>query len=401
MNCSKRIELMLLMGLLNWAGALVAAVPGQIHYQGRLTDAEGSAVNGPVAMAVRMYDAASGGTLLYEEDLGSITVTDGAYSFGFGAAGTGTTAGQEIFANLTSVEHWLELVIDGVESTPRTRLLAVPYALKARESETSADAQALAEKIAVINKRLETAGIAPAGMVRVEGGTLSTSNDLNGTAVSTFFMGQYEVTWNEWQTVRTYAAANGYDIGSVGTGCADDHPVHSVNWYDAIKWCNAKSEMDGLTPVYSVGGAVYRSGQSNDVVMNAAANGYRLPMDAEWEFAARGGIRTNGYTYAGSNDLGEVGWYMENSGGTACPLSSGRGTWPVGQKAANELGLYDMSGNVWEWCWDRWSDTSSNRVNRGGSWTIFASGCAVSIRDNFNPTFRFSSYGFRLARSPG
>lgn len=111
-------------------------------------------------------------------------------------------------------------------------------------------------------------------------------------------------------------------------------------------------------------------------------------------------VRVEGGTLATSNDLDAVGWYLGNSGGAACNLSSGRGTWPVGQKAANELGLYDMSGNVWEWCWDQ--DGSDRRV-RGGSWDSDAGGCAVSVRDDVNPGFRFNygADGFRIARSSG
>jgi formylglycine-generating enzyme required for sulfatase activity len=124
---------------------------------------------------------------------------------------------------------------------------------------------------------------------------------------------------------------------------------------------------------------------------------YRLPTEAEWEYAARGGNKSKGYTYAGSNVLDEVGWYSEYK------------THPVGQKQANELGIYDMSGNVWEWCGD-WYDaypftaqtnpkgplSGSYRVLRGGSWHDPAERCRVSYRNSIYPDFRFYFNGFRL-----
>lgn len=237
-------------------------------------------------------------------------------------------------------------------------------------------------------------------LILVNGGTLSTDNGLDGTVVDTFYIGKYEVTWGLWQKVRDWALSNGYDLNGLGDGCADDHPVHTVSWYDVVKWCNAKSESEGLTPVYTVSGSTYKSGEPDHTTIdqNLLANGYRLPLEAEWEFAARGGNQTNGYTYSGSNDLDAVGWYWDNSSGAACNLWDGHGTWPVGQKAANELGLYDMSGNVWEWCFDR---DGSYRHFRGGGWLNFASYCSVSYRSSYFPDYRYADVGFRFARSSG
>ena len=199
---------------------------------------------------------------------------------------------------------------------------------------------------------------APTGFALVTGGTLPSSSQLGALPVDTFYIGKTEVTWSEWQMVRTWAVANGYtDLDGGGQGVGDNYPVTYVNWFDVVKWCNARSEKEGRTPVHLADGAVYKSGQVTPTEV-ASANGYRLPSEKEWEFAARGGTQTNGYTYSGSNDLSAVGWYAANSGGDVHE---------VGKKQANELGIYDMSGNVWEWNGSWYPGyEGSYRVIRGG-----------------------------------
>jgi formylglycine-generating enzyme required for sulfatase activity len=232
---------------------------------------------------------------------------------------------------------------------------------------------------------------APTGFALVTGGTLPATSELGAVPVNTFYIGKTEVTWGEWQTVRTWAVASGYtDLDGVGQGVGDSYPVTHVNWFDVVKWCNARSEKEGKTPVYTVDGAVYKIGQVTPTEV-ASANGYRLPSEKEWEFAARGGTQTQGYTYSGSNDLSLVGWYSDNSGGAVKE---------VGKKLANELGIYDMSGNLFEWSGSWYPGyEGSFRVIRGGYWYDSAENCTVAFRDYLIPEYRYYYYGFRVALS--
>jgi len=239
------------------------------------------------------------------------------------------------------------------------------------------------------------ATLAPSSqMVLVQGGKLPKSSEIAVAKVEDFEIGVYAVTMEEWQGVRNWAVENGFEL-SEGAGGGPKHPVTCVNWYDCVKWCNAKSVMEGLEPVYGVKGkeGYYSTGEfgskGSENIAWYKGDGYRLPTEAEWEWAARGGQRSQGYTFAGSNNLNAVGWYNENSGGAAHA---------VGEKAANELGLFDMSGNVWEWCVNL---NTSVRSARGGGWDFLAEACAVALRYDFYPAYRYNGIGFRLARSLG
>lgn len=157
------------------------------------------------------------------------------------------------------------------------------------------------------------------------------------------------------------------------------NPVENVSWYDAVEFCNALSEKIGYEPVYTIDGS--------SVTWNKNANGFRLPTVEEWRYAARGG---QNYEYSGSNNLDSVGWYGRNSKDT---------THPVAQKKPNGYGLYDMSGNVWEWCWDSIGDYS--RYDCGGSWDYYGNYCKVDSRRSYFADYRCINIGFRLVRSTG
>ena len=236
---------------------------------------------------------------------------------------------------------------------------------------------------------------APQGMITVPAGTLPESSPLADESVETFHIATYEVTWGEWNAVQEFATLNGYDLPAAPEKKDPNRPVHSVSWNDAVKWCNAKSQMDGLRPAYTLGEEIYRTGESTPN-FNPSADGYRLPTEAEWEWAARGSIKGQGEPFSGGKDLNEVAWNWDNATAAGEDLLDGRGTAPVGTKKSNELGLHDMSGNIAEWCWNE-VETSARRI-RGGAWFGSPADCAVTSR-SFSAPAGADFIGFRTARN--
>jgi formylglycine-generating enzyme required for sulfatase activity len=237
----------------------------------------------------------------------------------------------------------------------------------------------------------------------VQGGTFN--NDTSNVTLSSFVISKREVTQSEYVTVM---GTNPSYFSGVANG-----PVEMVSWFSAIEYCNRRSMQEGLSPCYSFSGSgtdpnlwppEWNGSPESHIYISCdwEANGYRLPTEAEWQFAAMGGTQTHNYTYSGSNNIDEVAWYATNAGNT---------THTVGAKVCNELGLFDMSGNVFEWCWDIYGGyptddqtdphgpaSGSYRVTRGGCWWTDAGLCTVSNRSGTNATNIGNNLGFRVVR---
>ncbi len=271
---------------------------------------------------------------------------------------------------------------------------------------------------------------APAGMAAIPGGTFQMGDTMDSSSgrtaiitISAFFCDKTEVPKSLYDTVRNWGLANGYALYSGASFGGGNQPVHSVTWFDAVKWCNARSQMERLTPCYYTDTAqtvVYKTGDAglSPAMVKWSANGYRLPTESEWERAARGGLTNRRFPWGDTITHSQAVYYSITS--YAYDVSPTRGyhpTWgsgtaPVGTFQANGYGLYDMAGNVWEWAWDWWGGelgtpsvvdpdgpaSGSYRVLRGGDWYGDSSGCRVGVRGNGNPSHGYYGFGFRSVR---
>lgn len=246
-------------------------------------------------------------------------------------------------------------------------------------------------------------------MILVSGGSFQMgltkrSKATHTVTLDSFYIGKHEVTQKEWLKVMS----SNPSLHSDDISC----PVENITWYDVLVFCNRLSLEENLEPCYTINGSQNPDSWGNipegqDSVWDSAscnwsAKGYRMATEAEWEFVARGGRHSAGYKYSGSDSIDIVAWYIPNSNAK---------THPAEMKSSNELGLYDLSGNVWEWCWDWYGhysttpqtnphgvSTGYNRVLRGGSFANNSYHCEVGVRDNHTPNYKSSHLGIRLVR---
>ena len=283
-----------------------------------------------------------------------------------------------------------------------------------------------------------------AGMALIPDGSFTMGNCMNPSEggpdelplhtvyVSAFYMDKYDVTKALWDNVYNWATNYGYSFDFGATGKATNHPAQNMTWYDAVKWCNARSEKEGKTPAYYTDAGLsvrYRTGQVAPYVN--WSSGYRLPTEAEWEKAARGGASGQRFPWGNTISWSQANYFTRSPGYYSYDLNSTSGfdptfsnglypyTSPVGYFAPNGYGLYDMAGDVWQWCWDwyasgwytnalatqpdpRGPSSGLYRMLRGGGWDDDVPiACRTSFRYILTPTTRYFFIGFRSVLSPG
>jgi formylglycine-generating enzyme required for sulfatase activity len=304
---------------------------------------------------------------------------------------------------------------------------------QARDRQRIAADEASAKSLVPIEMVFINAGRFTMGDSKNEG--RAEERPTRAVTLSAFYLQSTEVTYAQWKEIFDWNSSGrrGYDFpsgqrGSVGaspyvaladTAVNNTHPVSEVSWYEIVKWCNAKSEKEGLTPVYYTNDAqttVYRSGSVDGTApqVNWSANGYRLPTEAEWEYAARGGLAGKSYPWGDGIALTQANYHSggDHRGTTPVGYYNGRQT-PAGVDMKNGYGLYGMAGNVSEWTWDKYGSYpaaaqtdprgpawGSNRVVRGGDWTEDAGRVRSASRHrHYYPGSGYRNVGFRPARS--
>ena len=294
-----------------------------------------------------------------------------------------------------------------------------------------------------VNTNLLIAFHPPAGMALIPAGSFTMGDTLDGESdaiptvsvtVSAFYMDTNLVSLSQWQAVYNWATSHGYVFDNAGAGKAANHPVESLNWYDVVKWCNARSQQAGLTPVYYTDAGltqIYTTGDTDAVYANWATNGYRLPTEAECQKAARGGLSGLRFPWGNTIDWNHANYFSQWTGAAPSypydlattsgydPAFTNGGapyTSPVGSFAANGYGLYDMAGNVQVWCWDWYaappypagspylggtdprgpaSSPDGYRVLHGG---FFTYGLRCAKRSTNSPSFVIDHDGLRCVR---
>jgi sulfatase modifying factor 1 len=272
----------------------------------------------------------------------------------------------------------------------------------------------------------------PVGMALIPAGPFTMGDSVDGESnatpavtvmVSAFYMDTNLVTFAQWQQIYAWGISHGYAFDHAGFGKGTNHPVQTVSWYDAVKWCNARSQFCGFGPVYYTDATltqVYTNDDLKTVHVSGTATGYRLPTEAEWEKGARGGLKAQRFPWGTTISRKQANYYSKTSysydrgpSGYNPAFTNGKKPYTsrVGHFPANGYGLYDMAGNVSKWCWDWYGVpyaggidpsgplTGSDRVARGGDWDFFANHATCASRFYYYPTFALGTVGFRCVKN--